>query len=264
MAKAAKDISLFHLTSKEGGLSQARSCKFRTANKIAGYLNFIRKPHQPYWETFVGAGWVLERIAGGKYASDANSYLIAMWQALQDGWIPPDNITEQEYLAIKDLVNDDDALKAFVGFGCSFGGKWFGGMAKNETDRNYCLNAKRSLLRKISAIGNSATFFHADFMTTDPMHPDMLIYCDPPYENTTGYGETGSFDNSKFWERVRQLSEQGHDVYVSEYVAPDDFSTVLEIVTKTDLRTVSGKELRIEKLFRYGQDRKFQLSMFDL
>ena len=58
--------------------------KSRTAGIIAGYLNMIREPGQPYWEPFVGAGWILERIrgTGANFASDANPYLIAMWQAL--------------------------------------------------------------------------------------------------------------------------------------------------------------------------------------
>jgi len=238
--------------------------KSRTANQIAGYLNYIRKPGQPYWEPFVGGGWILERIASHpNYASDANYHLIEMWKALQSGWIPPNTITKEQYQAIKDS-DTDDALKAFVGFGCSFGGKWFGGLAKNDNDRNYCSNAKNSLLQKISSIGNRTNFFHADFMTTEPMADKMLIYCDPPYDNTTGYGAIGDFDTNAFWNRVRKLSNNGHTVIVSEYVAPDDFSCVLEMSTKTDLHTRNGKEPRIERLFKHGKQRKFKPSIFDL
>ena len=51
-----------------------------------------------------------------------------------------------------------------------------------------------------------------------------IIYCDPPYKGTTkNYNE---FDNDKFWEWVRRMSKQGHEVYVSEYEAPTDFECI--------------------------------------
>lgn len=82
----------------------------------------------------------------------------------------------------------------------------------------------------------------------------MLIYCDPPYENTSGYS-TGAFDNAAFWQRVRELSTAGHDVYVSEYRAPPDMVSVLDMPTKTDLRTkANGRETRLERLFSPNPD----------
>ena len=105
----------------------------RIKKQVSGYLNLIRKPEQPYWEPFVGAAWILESVigCGNKYASDANPYLVAMWKALQGGWVPPSTITESEYLVIKNTPDDHPPeLVAFVGFGCSWGGKWFGGWGK--------------------------------------------------------------------------------------------------------------------------------------
>lgn len=78
--------------------------------------------------------------------------------------------------------------------------------------------------------------------------PDgAVIYCDPPYYGTGGYGM--DFDHTAFWEWCRQMSNKGHDVYVSEYSAPDDF----ECVASKNLRTFMSSgpaPMRTEKIFR--------------
>lgn len=232
--------------------------KSRTRDRIAGYLNHIRNPDQPYWEPFVGAGWVLEKIKGGpRFASDINPYLVAMWQALQADWRPPGVVTEVLYQAAhKGLC--DPALTSFIGFGCSFGGKWFAGYARGNTS---ALSSKNSLLQKLGGV-RTASFFVADFLTTPPPAPNCLIYCDPPYLGTESYEGAPPFDHSRFWKRVRQLERQGHTVIVSEYQAPKGFSIMLEMPIKTEMRTTaSGRELRIERLFRLGQHIPLQPSL---
>jgi len=231
--------------------------KSKTANQIAAYLNQIRQPSQPYWEPFVGAGWILERIKGQPiFASDANPHLIELWRAVQAGWIPPELVTEEDYKEAMagELTNP---MTAFVGFACSYGGKWFGGYARGE-DRNWAKEGQQSLLSKIARSDNGIHFFYAAFLECFVPAYNCLVYCDPPYENTTGYGAVGEFDTVAFWERVRWLENHGHTVVVSEYQAPDDFSCVLEMPTKTDMHTKNGKSPRIEKLFRFGEHPKFQ------
>lgn len=58
------------------------------------------------------------------YASDSHSDLVSMWQAVKDGWSPPDSVSRDEY----DRLREEAAspLRTFVGYGCSFSGKWFG------------------------------------------------------------------------------------------------------------------------------------------
>ena len=43
---------------------------------------------------------------------------------------------------------------SFVGFGCSFAGKWFGGYARSNDKRNYAKMAKNSLNKKIINLYN--------------------------------------------------------------------------------------------------------------
>lgn len=48
-----------------------------------------------------------------------------------------------------------------------------------------------------------------------------VVYCDPPYNETDGYGI--EFDSAAFWEWART---RNYPVYVSEYQAPEDFVSI--------------------------------------
>ena len=79
-----------------------------------------------------------------KILNDKHAYLIAMLRGVQNGYELPELITPDQYQLIKADKDWDPVLVGFVGFGCSFGGKWFGGYARNATGTNYALQSKRS------------------------------------------------------------------------------------------------------------------------
>lgn len=220
--------------------------KARIGKYIVNYLNSIRKDGQPYIEPFVGGGWVMSLMDGERYAYDKHPYLIDMYQALQDGWIPPTELSKGEYYHIKENQDENPALTGFVGFGCSFAGKWFGGYAHSK-DRNYCLNAHNSILKKMKNM-QDVTFGCEDYRDLNPT--GALVYCDPPYKGTTQYGKiVGEFNSNEFWDYMREWSKDNM-VVISEYNAPDDFVEVWRKETKTDIRNRKNeKEDRIEKLF---------------
>lgn len=86
-----------------------------------------------------------------------------------------------------------------------------------------------------------------DYRDLNPTN--ALIYCDPPYSNTTKFSGLEKFDTSQFWEKVREWSKNNF-VVVSEYKAPEDFHCVWEKETKTDIRSGNNKkEDRTERLF---------------
>src|SRR3990167_10265864 len=121
--------------------------KAKIAKEIADILN-QNISNQAFIEPFCGSCNVLQYInAPNIYAYDVHKPLISMWKNIQNGWIPPKNISEKEYQIAKTL-SDEDPLKAFVGFGSSFGGKYFGGYARSpgrtENSRNYALMAYNS------------------------------------------------------------------------------------------------------------------------
>lgn len=77
---------------------------------------------------------------------------------------------------------------------------------------------------------------------------NAVIYCDPPYQNTTGYISSKGFNHEDFWEFIRNLSKD-NIVLVSEETAPEDFTVVWE---KTVLRSINAsvKSNSVEKLFK--------------
>lgn len=218
--------------------------KARIAKDIVSVLNEYRKPNQLFVEPFVGAANIISRMNGERHAYDNHRELIELYRALQSGWIPPSELTEQESNALK-TEEKELHLKAFAGFGCSFGGKYFGGYARNNRGRNYCGDAKRTLLRAIAKMQN-VKFGCKDYR--DIEYNNALIYCDPPYEKTTKY-TTGSFDSNTFWQWCRDMQARGNTVIVSEYKAPDDFECIWSKNVKLGLRTKNGCEVRVEKLF---------------
>ena len=182
--------------------------------------------------------------------NDKHKYLISMLQVVQQGFELPDSISREEYYYIKEHKDEMTELAGFVGFGCAFGGKWFSGYAQNNKSHNYCAEAKRGLLRKLSMMPN-AEFICNDYR--DVIIPDSaIVYCDPPYEGVTGYGGTGKFDSAEFWQYMRELSSRC-TVLISETSAPEDFKAIWEHKKKRTLNDDSTAYFDVvEKVFVYN------------
>jgi DNA adenine methylase len=209
--------------------------KSKTRKQISAFLESVRKPGQTYFEPFVGGAWVLQEMSGKRIASDGCYPLIAMYKALQSGWIPPKTLTEEEYQSLKKDTDPYNGMRAFAGF------------ARSGT-RNYCGNARNSLLKQLPKISD-VLFLYGEYQEHAPC--GHLIYCDPPYQGTTQYGAFSGFDHNAFWEKMREWSKH-NTVVISEYSSPDDFKCVAEFQTKTDMRVGGTKEHRIERLFMYN------------
>lgn len=157
----------------------------------------------------------------------------------------PESVSEDEYKFYK--TAPDSAMKGFVGFACSFAGKWFGGYARDpKTTRNYAKGSGNSLRTKAAGLGG-VKFECRGYRDYSPS--GKLIYCDPPYKGTTKIFNT-AFNSDEFWDVMRRWSLD-NIVVISEYEAPLDFTCVLEIETKTDIGGKDNKKIgRVEKLFR--------------
>ena len=223
--------------------------KSRISKQIADILNSVINKNKPFVSLFCGSCAIESKVqADVKILNDKHPYLMAMWQALQNGWMPPDVVTKEEYYRVKANMDENPALTGFVGFGCSFGGKWWGGYAKDKRGDDYCGQAKRGLFKDFTGV-RYATFTCLDYH--DVEIPDgAVVYCDPPYANTTGY-TVGQFDTDEFWNYMRQLSKRC-DVYISEESAPDDFECIW---SKEKVRTLEKSDnvgrVKVEKLFKY-------------
>lgn len=208
-----------------------------------------------YVEPFAGGlnmtSYVAERFNGKIIASDIHEYLIAMWDALLNGWIPPEQITKEEYYHIKNNKDDNKALTGWVGFNCSYAGKWFAGFAgitKTKTGiRDYQAEAHRNIMKQLESI-KDIQLFNKPYWDLD-IPNSSVVYCDPPYKGTTGYRD--SFDHDKFWAWCRAISKECK-VFISEYNAPEDFDCIWSKTIKSSLSannqsgTVTSS---IEKLF---------------
>lgn len=200
-------------------------------------------------EPFCGGGAMTAALAPHfrqVCATDIHEDLILMWQELQKGWRPPDFVSEEEYIALK--KDPPSALRGFVGFGCSFGGKWFGGYARGGNE-NYTATSKRSVLRQLFAHGTNTNFNRGEYHKAVVGFGDV-VYCDPPYAKTTGY-ETGGFNSNQFYDQCEWWAFLGADVFVSEYSAPGHWSLLWEKPYTQSLRgdLKTAKQVT-EKLFK--------------
>ena len=220
-------------------------------NRIAKHLLPImlaeRKPEQWWVEPFVGGANMIDKVEGNRMGNDSHEFLISLLVALKDGYVPPTNISKELYYAIKSNPQDyPKELVGFVGFLCSFGGKWWGGYAFNKKGDNYADRGSRVLTKQ--AKNFSGVFFKCGDYLDMEIPPNSLIYCDPPYTNTCEYKD--GFNQDVFWDWCRTQTKKGHTVFISEYSAPNDFVCVKEIQHKTILDK-NSQYPRIEKLFRY-------------
>lgn len=226
--------------------------KNRIAKQILEIVLKERDSDQWYVEPFCGGCNVIDKVRGKRIACDSNKYLIAMWKALISGWVPP-IITKEEYAYVRDNKSQyKDYFIGWVGFNCSYGGKFFGGFAgithtKINTVRDYQKEAHKNVFEQIDKL-KDVKFLHKSFADLK-LSSSCLIYCDPPYANTTTY--TNKFDHTVFWNWVRKMSEY-HTVFVSEYNAPNDFECVWEKEVKSSLSANGvggGSKKSNEKLF---------------
>lgn len=219
-------------------------------NRIAKYILPIilkdRKPDQCYIEPFVGGCNTMDKVDGIRIGNDSNEYLIALWKVLQDGWIPPSDVSREFYYTVKyNQSSYPPELVCFLAMPCSFGCKWWGGYAQNKDGRNYADVAKRSFLRQIKKL-QTVMFTSGDYYNLS-IPDNSIIYCDPPYQGTTQYKHT--FDHNKFWGWCKYQSDNGHSVFISEYSAPKGFECVWEM-TITSTLNKNSKDKKIEKLFK--------------
>lgn len=223
--------------------------KNRHAKELLPIILKNRYEGQCYVEPFVGGANMIDKVEGWRIGADLNEHVITLFKGLQDGFLPPDEVSEAEYQAAR--TAPESPTKAFIGFGCSYSGKWFGGYARGNDNkglpRNYCAESKRNIMRQKPKI-DGVEFRHKCYREL-LIPAQSLIYCDPPYAATTKYRD--SFDHADFWQWCRENVRQGHDVFVSEYQAPDDFICVWEKQVNSSLTKNTGAKKNVERLFQH-------------
>lgn len=215
--------------------------KQRISKPLSEFLNSQLKEGQPFVDLFCGSCNVISKIDSNRVriANDKHEYLIAMWKALQQGWVPPTEVSEEMYYRVKANLDADKALSGFVGFGCSFAGKWWGSYARGGENRNYATNATNTSMKKINTM-QDVIFTSGSYHDVD-IPCNSLIYCDIPYKNTNGYS-VGDFNHEEFYEWCENKVECGHDVLVSEYSqnVPNKWEVIWKYESRKGIRDKNG------------------------
>jgi DNA adenine methylase len=225
--------------------------KSRIAGQLSEAILASTASRLTYVEPFLGAGSMAAMMVPHfvtSYLADASPDLIALWANLQDGWLPPESVSEQTYQELRNAPVS--ALRGFAGYGCSFGGKWFGGYARDpKQGRNFARTAGNLLLKRIKLIG-SASFTCLDYRNM--VVPDgSVVYLDPPYRAATKYARLDDFDSDEFWSVAEKWARHS-SVFVSEYSAPDNWQSIWQSNPRVTMRVDSNSPRPTEHLWRFN------------
>ena len=230
-------------------------------NKFATKLANIIGSGDVLIEPFIGGGAMTAALAPSfrqVYSYDAQIDLVLMWQALLEGWIPPESVSKEEYYSLKNKNNS--ALRGFAGFACSFGGTWFGSYSVDPTpgskQQNYAREARRLLLTKVQRMKNVVV--DLEYYQNLVVWPGVTVYADPPYANAVTYRNPMEhnldFNTREFWEIADKWVDAGAIVFVSEFDAPGDWPIVWEeerVRSMSNAKSYRNKTM-VERLYCKG------------
>ena len=217
---------------------QYQGGKHFSAKSIAGVLAPYLLPGVDYYEPFCGALHASLAIApyvqGQVHLSDGFDDLVDLWVAVRDGFtmLP---ITREEYAVLRHAT--PSPTRTAAGFGLSFSGKWFGSFVSDRPNLSiYPLQALNRSFEKRRPLLARANLTACSYDKIQPRRGD-LVYCDPPYANTTQYSAVDSFDSARFWQWVRDMTSGGVNIFVSEYSAPPDFVSIWSKSVQSKIKT---------------------------
>lgn len=225
-------------------------------NRIAKYILPImlaeaEKNNITTWvEPFVGGANMIDKVPESytRIGYDLNSHTIAAMLGIRDFVEQfPESVTEDYYKSLKGT--NVHPINSWVRIACAYAGIFDSKLAADSTGlRNYAMEAKRNALKQSPKI-QSVEFVCASYK--DVRVTNSLIYCDSPYQGTSGY-KTGSFDHNEFFQWCRDMKSKGNIIFVSEYNAPDDFEVVWqgEIKTNFSSQRKEATHKAVEKLFK--------------
>lgn len=239
---------------------QAR--KAALPNRLFRLFNLTQiAPAQTFTQSrLLGGANVIDKIScDRKIGYDINHYLIELFHHRDEIALLPDEITQEEYAAVRKSYQTLDGKYpdwyiGAVGFLASYNGKFFGGRAgvvktKIGTYRNYYDEAKRNVLAQLPNLQN-VEFGEIDYRSLDlNRFQNGVIYCDIPYLNTTGY--ENEFNHAEFWRWAEQASE-ANVVLVSEQQAPENWKSIWSQPVKRTLDNASRQDIT-ENLFILGK-----------
>ena len=190
--------------------------KSRIAKYIVPILQKCIDDHgiTKYIEPFVGGANVIDKIrCKHRIGCDINPYLIGLLKHVanekEDCLL--DEVTREFYSEIRANYKNGcypDWLVGNVGFLASYNGRFFdGGYAQagwehtktGDKWRDYYQEAKRNLLKQAEDL-QGIEFNCIDYRDIIYNWTNVLLYLDPPYNNTKQFANSKSFDYDEFWD----------------------------------------------------------------
>jgi len=181
---------------------------------------------------------------------DLNPSTIFMWKKAQKCWYPPTKCSKSEYEYYRTARPSAEKgyfchTYAFMGQFCE---KYACDYGKPESSSK---GSQR--VHDLGIKAQNGSFSHGDYKQFSKLK-NSIIYCDPPYENSSQRYLTAkhAFDSEEFWCWVRIMAENNL-LFVSSYEAPKDFKCIWSKTHKLtgEQKNNKNKE-RVEKLFVYN------------
>jgi DNA adenine methylase len=224
-------------------------------NRIAKHLLPIilkdRKEGQWYVEPFVGGANMIDKVEGNRIGADSNQHLISALKLVRDNpeSIPLNNseFTRADYEdAKKKHFSQLTQLECLMLFALSFSAMFGSSFAVGRAREDFVRAAKGNATKQSPKI-QGVNFIDCGYRYLD-LPTKSIVYCDPPYAKTTGY-KGSDFNHTEFWQKCRDWCASGHQVFISEYAAPDDFACVWKKEISVSVAKSGKGKKGVEKLF---------------
>lgn len=122
-----------------------------------------------------------------------------------------------------------------------------GGVVRKERLERLESLERLERLQSLECLGRLQSLECLEMDYRDVQLPDgCVVYCDPPYAGTDGYGlHKSAFDQEAFWNWARKCERL---LFISEYSAPVDFVPIEEVPHRSRLSSTTNKSVT-ERLF---------------
>lgn len=229
---------------------QYQGGKYKLRKQISNIINKHYESNKTFVSLFCGSCHVESLVEFDNIIlNDKNEYLIAMWKEFFNGREFTNKVSREEYYYIKEHCKEDKGLYGLVGFGASFGGKFWGGYATNSVGHNYLNSAIEANIKITDNLKKHNTILLSKDYKEVIFPLNSVVYCDIPYFNTTKYSKGMSIDYTEFWDYMRVLSKD-NIVFISEMQAPEDFIVIFEKQQQRTMdRNKDNIKISTEKLF---------------
>lgn len=218
-----------------GGKYRQRKHIVRAAKSLPKFTTYV--------EPFCGAMWsavgMIEAFPNIEVIlNDANPYLMCFWRAaIEDGFDPPQEFSEADYLAVKRRMDVSDPLTGYVGFALSFGGRFFEGFGRGRG--NYTGEGYRATMKKLSVLRRADVELTCLDYSEVQIPDGSLVYLDPPYVNRKKQSNKTKFDPRAYYPWANKLAGRC-TVIATEFLNPVGWQ-VLHNFGDTVVRHFHGK-----------------------